>query len=121
MDTARQSLEITNDDEWSVIQPLIQKVLDAQQALGTTGASSAAASQSAYCAYYGSTYSCTAPASSGGAVYDRDDDLSISKGSLWPTSTKGGGLVQLIADTVTVNGQITSNDARLILSRVVGR
>jgi len=34
----RQSLVITNDDEWSVIQPLIQKVLDAQQALNSAGA-----------------------------------------------------------------------------------
>jgi hypothetical protein len=31
----QQTLVITNDDEWAVIQPLIQKVMDAQQALGT--------------------------------------------------------------------------------------
>ena len=37
LDQDRQSLAITNDDEWAVIQPLIQKVLDAQQALGTGG------------------------------------------------------------------------------------
>jgi hypothetical protein len=37
MDQDRQSLGITNDDEWAVIQPLIQKVLDAQQALATVG------------------------------------------------------------------------------------
>jgi hypothetical protein len=30
-------LAVTNDDEWAVIQPLIQKVMDAQQALGTGG------------------------------------------------------------------------------------
>ena len=29
----RQNLNITNDDEWAAIQPLIQKVLDARQAL----------------------------------------------------------------------------------------
>ena len=75
---------------------------------GTSGAGTASASQSAYCPYYGSTYSCTTPAVAAGSLYDRDDDLSISKGSVWQT-TKGGGLVQLIADTVTVNGQITSN------------
>jgi hypothetical protein len=34
----RQSLAITNDDEWAVIQPLIQKVMDAQQAVGNGGA-----------------------------------------------------------------------------------
>jgi hypothetical protein len=33
----RETLAITNDDEWAVIQPLIQKVMDAQQALGTGG------------------------------------------------------------------------------------
>jgi hypothetical protein len=42
------------------------------------------------------------------SLYDRDDDLSISQGSVYQTN-KGGGLVQLIADTVTVNGQITAN------------
>jgi hypothetical protein len=41
-------------------------------------------------------------------VYDRDDDLSLSKGSAYTTS-KGGGLIELVADSVTVNGQITAN------------
>ena len=30
----KDSLFVTNDDEWAVIQPLIQKVMDAQQAVG---------------------------------------------------------------------------------------
>ena len=37
LDQDRLSLAITNDDEWAVIQPLIQKVMDAQQALGNAG------------------------------------------------------------------------------------
>ncbi len=31
----KDSLFVTNDDEWAVIQPLIQKVMDAQQAVGS--------------------------------------------------------------------------------------
>ncbi|MCA3012130.1 MAG: carboxypeptidase regulatory-like domain-containing protein, partial [Myxococcaceae bacterium] len=53
------------------------------------------------------TNSCSASATVG--TYDQDDDLSISMGSRWNGSNRGGGLVQLIADTVTVNGQITAN------------
>jgi hypothetical protein len=30
----QQALDITNDDEWAAIQPLIQKVMDARTALG---------------------------------------------------------------------------------------
>ncbi|MCU0695820.1 MAG: carboxypeptidase-like regulatory domain-containing protein [Myxococcaceae bacterium] len=47
-----------------------------------------------------------------GTTYDRDDDLSISQGSRWgsgSTTNRGGGLVQLIADTITIDGQVTSN------------
>jgi hypothetical protein len=33
----RQSLNITNDAEWAVIQPLIQKVMDARQEANTGG------------------------------------------------------------------------------------
>jgi hypothetical protein len=32
LDNVRQQLDITNDTEWSAIQPLVQKVLEAQQA-----------------------------------------------------------------------------------------
>jgi hypothetical protein len=32
VDNVRQQLDITNDTEWSAIQPLVQKVLEAQQA-----------------------------------------------------------------------------------------
>ena len=76
---------------------------------GTQGASTASQPQSAFCPAFGATYSCTTPAAGPGPVYDRDDDLSISKGSTWQSTTRGGGLVQLIANTVTVNGQITAN------------
>ena len=31
MDNFRQQLEVENDDEWSALRPLVQKVLDAQQ------------------------------------------------------------------------------------------
>ncbi len=76
---------------------------------GTSGASYSGTSASAYCSWWGGTRSCTLSSQSAGSIYDRDDDLSISMGSQWTSSNKGGGLVQLIADTVTVNGQITSN------------
>lgn len=33
LDNIRQQLEFTNDTDWSAVQPLFQKVLDAQQAL----------------------------------------------------------------------------------------
>ncbi|MBI3180512.1 MAG: hypothetical protein HYZ27_12685, partial [Deltaproteobacteria bacterium] len=69
----------------------------------------------------GSAYGVSTSCSSGGSyscydcalswsvsAYDRDDDLSISKGSKFGTA-KGGGLVQLIAESVQVNGQITAN------------
>ena len=31
MSQVRQNLSVTNDDEWSVIQPLVQKVMDARR------------------------------------------------------------------------------------------
>ena len=34
LDQYRQDLYITNDDEWAAIQPLVQKVIDARNALG---------------------------------------------------------------------------------------
>lgn len=74
---------------------------------GTSGAGWTSGS-SYYCSspYYTSCY----PSASAPSPYDRDDDLSISQGSRWTTTTnKGGGLIQLIADTVTVNGQVTAN------------
>jgi len=37
LDSIRQQLEFTNDTDWSAVQPLVQKVLDAQQALRTGG------------------------------------------------------------------------------------
>ncbi len=37
LDFIRQQLEFTNDTDWSAVQPLVQKVLDAQQALRTGG------------------------------------------------------------------------------------
>jgi hypothetical protein len=37
MDQYRQTLGVTNDDEWAIIQPLIQKVLDARQQAGYGG------------------------------------------------------------------------------------
>ncbi len=73
---------------------------------GTTG-QPGTASPYFYCCSSCSNF-CSTSAST--TIYDRDDDLSISQGSRWTSSTnKGGGLVQLIADTVTVNGQITAN------------
>lgn len=76
---------------------------------GTTGAGSS----SSQCSWWtGSYYSYCTPSASAPSTYDRDDDLSISQGSRWVsggTTNKGGGLIQLIADTVTLNGQITAN------------
>jgi hypothetical protein len=37
MDNIRTQLDITNDDDWAAIQPLVQKVLDARTALGNAG------------------------------------------------------------------------------------
>jgi hypothetical protein len=37
MDNIRTQLNITNDDDWAAIQPLVQKVLDARTALGNAG------------------------------------------------------------------------------------
>jgi hypothetical protein len=50
--------------------------------------------------------SCTASVS--GGSYDRNDDLSISEGSM-NGSTRGGGMVQLFASAVNVSGQITAS------------
>lgn len=33
LENARTALEITNDEEWAAIQPLVQKVMDAEQAV----------------------------------------------------------------------------------------
>ncbi|MDP3235117.1 MAG: carboxypeptidase regulatory-like domain-containing protein [Myxococcales bacterium] len=62
------------------------------------------------------SYFCCSGCSNGCSVsgsapdpYDAEDDLSISMGSRYNGATRGGGLVQLIADAVTVNGQITAN------------
>ncbi len=70
---------------------------------GSTGSGSGAP----YCSYYGGYPSCSASVAAG-SIYDRDDDLTISQGSKAGT-TKGGGLVQLIASSVDVRGQITAN------------
>ena len=37
MELVRQNLNFTNDDEWSVIQPLVQKVMEARRELGNGG------------------------------------------------------------------------------------
>lgn len=37
MDQTRQSLSITNDDEWKAIQPLVQNVMDARRETGFGG------------------------------------------------------------------------------------
>jgi hypothetical protein len=37
MDNLKEQLEITDDAEWKVIQPLIQKVMDARMAIGFGG------------------------------------------------------------------------------------
>lgn len=71
---------------------------------GTAG--TATGTVTGYCSYLGSNRSCSASAST--VTYDRDDDLSISEGSA-VGSVKGGGLVKLIAQSVAVNGQVTSN------------
>jgi hypothetical protein len=34
LDQMRKSLDVTNDDEWTVIQPLVQKVMDARREVG---------------------------------------------------------------------------------------
>jgi hypothetical protein len=70
---------------------------------GTQGTSNTV---STYCGYpYYTTEYCSFPASS---IYDRDDDLSISQGSKF-VMTKGGGLVKLVANAVSLDGQITAN------------
>lgn len=40
MDGYREQLEITNDDEWKIVEQRIQKVLDARRAAGSGGAMS---------------------------------------------------------------------------------
>jgi hypothetical protein len=37
MEQTRQSLNVTNDDEWAVIQPLVQKVMDTRREVGGGG------------------------------------------------------------------------------------
>ena len=37
MDNYKERLEVTNDDEWKVLEDKIQKVLDARQAVGSFG------------------------------------------------------------------------------------
>lgn len=81
--------------------------INAGSSYGTQGAGGSSFLSSFCCS--GCTNGCTATVMAP-AVYDRDDDLSISQGSRWGSATHlGGGLVQLIADTVTINGQITAN------------
>jgi hypothetical protein len=58
--------------------------------------------------YNGCCYSDYCSGSVTGGKYDRDDDLSISEGSVNGT-VKGGGLVELFAQAVDVSGQITAN------------
>lgn len=70
---------------------------------GTSGYAPGTVSQ--YCSSWGGDRSCSISSVAG---YDRDDDLSISEGSVY-SANKGGGLVQLVAETVNVNGQITAN------------
>ncbi|MBL8951150.1 MAG: carboxypeptidase regulatory-like domain-containing protein [Myxococcaceae bacterium] len=74
---------------------------------GTAGTTGGGSSGSQYCSYSNSYRTCSATASAS-PLYDRDDDLTISAGSRFG-ATKGGGLVQLVASSVQVNGQITSN------------
>jgi hypothetical protein len=74
---------------------------------GTAGAGFAM-SYWLYCLPAGVSLAC-AVGGSAGKVYDRDDDLSISKGSSWG-AVKGGGLVELVATgTVRIDGQVTAN------------
>ena len=72
-----------------------------------TLATASPATLTGYCSTYGGNRSCGVSSLSS-SIYDRDDDLSISEGSKLGT-VKGGGLVQLIAESVTIDGQITSN------------
>lgn len=37
MDNVKQTLEVNNDDEWKVLEPLVQKVMDARQQVGNPG------------------------------------------------------------------------------------
>src|SRR5476651_228010 len=37
MDRYREQLGFTNDTDWAAVQPLVQKVMDARQALGGAG------------------------------------------------------------------------------------
>lgn len=75
---------------------------------GTTGAAGAGTYTAPYCSYYGGSPGCT-PQGGASQAYDRADDLSISKGSKWGATSKGGGLVQLIANAIDIKGQITAN------------
>jgi hypothetical protein len=75
---------------------------------GTAGTNACSGSISQYCSMYGGTRSCNYVLPPAPAVYDRDDDLSISEGSKVGT-VKGGGLVRLVAQSVDVSGQITAN------------
>lgn len=61
-------------------------------------------SVSASC-YYSGTRTCSV---SNGATYDREDDLSVSAGSKY-NAVPGGGLVQLVAENLQLDGQITAN------------
>jgi len=74
---------------------------------GTAGATGGGSQGSIYCSYYGGYVSCNASVATG-SVYDRDDDLTISAGSRHGT-TRGGGLLQLVASSVDIKGQVTSN------------
>jgi hypothetical protein len=58
-----------------------------------------------YCSYYSNHY-CYATVTA--AAYDRDDDLSISEGSAHG-SDLGGGMVSIVAQSVTLDGDVTAN------------
>ncbi len=53
---------------------------------------------------------CSGYSGSGGAIPPMPDDLGVAEGSPY-SSQLGGGLVELVAQSITVNGQITSNAA----------
>ncbi len=73
---------------------------------GYGSAGSVSGSISQFCSWYGATLSCSGSGQS--RTYDRSDDLSISEGSA-VGAVKGGGLLKLVAQQVSVGGQITSN------------
>lgn len=69
---------------------------------GTTGTSASASVGCSSSSYYRCTNSASAP------TYGRPDNLSIHEGSKHGTDL-GGGLVSMIADSVTIDGDLTAN------------